>query len=1106
MSEGKKKYSKRDVQFFLQLFNSFESPFTISDALVKGGINGGGMEEIVAKRIVAEPKFARKLHALRDEFLDAKFNEEEWRKLVMSKNKTALSTIRELNKTVFDDADLPKPLKSYVSEMVGAYDSAKSSGYKRTSGNISTGATEKVKQTRKKAATVPKGTEPKPGTVAIPGGTEEPPELQINPKSMEEAKQFAVQYALTGKTETQLLDALHTHGFTPENASKVVAVYEGALGNRKTVKEVTTDVVEKKKNESRREVVREVEAAMQGKTEERMKSRLEEQKSKRSEAIALKRDSAGAPIVSLVRPPIARDYNISTVTQTKPVQGTSQAAITTNLFEPSDQGITINEEDYEEEEKKRIPASRLKDGSSVNMSQNSNQPYTLGIPISNPQEYTVEEPEKMDNPAPFKQPQHYEQDGSRDASTSKVNITPQIIDAIATGDRKVRQMYMKEFYAMMINKEFNTRLVEKKPQSQTVAQFYESLRADYGEGLKPDQKNLLDVVIDGNIKAQNDGMDWEGLSVNPQDPAWKKATYKLTEWVHSKVPSERKTIEAVGGATSGLLAFMFSENPVAAAAAEGIGEFAGSYLYNSLHEGINWAYDKMISSANRKDLVAQAEEERNLPLGVTSNLSSVAQQQIAGPTQALPMQIGEDEGQVEERVVSSDAQFGIQSGRIYQGPRAIEEQGYIPTTASLRKSYDEKGQAVGGDGQLEKLGDLLTDDDHFWRGGDITDPYNDPGQLDPDASFEERRLTEQQEEQQLTTSRGNSGRQGDIPEGTNKMGRELAQMLGVRDEEDDMEIKELKEYEPLPPVQPREEQQVAVPRNNPVAQRPAVRPTEEQMEEKYGRPGAPKAPAVFIPREVVEDYEEDEGSQRSERSYWSGVPSERSSRRSGSGGGSGAPSEAGPAEEEAGAAEAKLQGPGPSLPDQPFSNRPMLRAEFATGSAGLVEAINLDQATQIVDRLMWQSMDNYEWEPNQQSNNALYLGMLDEDERRFEYTFPDDPTGSKNQYAKEMIHSTDMDVNIFKVPQQLRQENRFIGYPVSQYEGDPGSKCEGYPKFHDVFLPDWASIPESHPLNQFTAVAGTSFPDSERLQGGKFSNWDSERLEGTNQYIYTTLD
>ena len=280
------------------------------------------------------------------------------------------------------------------------------------------------------------------------------------------------------------------------------------------------------------------------------------------------------------------------------------------------------------------------------------------------------------------------------------------------------------------------------------------------------------------------------------------------------------------------------------------------------------------------------------------------------------------------------------------------------------------------------------------------------------------------------------------------------------------------------------------------------------MEGKYGRPGTA---AVFVPREVIEDYEEPEGSvSGSERSHWSGVPSERggggserSSRRSGSGGGSGAPSEAGPAEEEAGQ---RLQGPGPSLPDQPFSNRPMLRAEFATGSDQLVEQINLDQATQIVDRLMWQSMDNYEWEPNQQSNNSLYRGILDEDERRFQYTFPDDPTGSKGRYAKEAIHSSDTDVNVFKVPQEIRQENRFIGYPVTQYEGDVGSKCEGYPKFHDVFLPDWASIPESHPLNQFTAVAGTSFPDSERLAGGKFSNWDSERLEGTNQYIYTTLD
>ena len=182
---------------------------------------------------------------------------------------------------------------------------------------------------------------------------------------------------------------------------------------------------------------------------------------------------------------------------------------------------------------------------------------------------------------------------------------------------------------------------------------------------------------------------------------------------------------------------------------------------------------------------------------------------------------------------------------------------------------------------------------------------------------------------------------------------------------------------------------------------------------------------------------------------------------------------------------------------------PMLRPEFPEGSSAIVEGVNQDKTGLMLDRLMWQTFKNYQWEANEEADNALYAGIMGEQNRRFGYTKPSDPLGNHNRFARELIKSSDIDVNMFKLPANLRHKARFIGYPDDEYDGK--GKFEGPVNFHDVFLPDWASVPESHPLNQFTATNGCQIPDSERLAGGKFSSYDWDSLEGTNQFIFSTL-
>ncbi len=66
---------------------------------------------------------------------------------------------------------------------------------------------------------------------------------------------------------------------------------------------------------------------------------------------------------------------------------------------------------------------------------------------------------------------------------------------------------------------------------------------------------------------------------------------------------------------------------------------------------------------------------------------------------------------------------------------------------------------------------------------------------------------------------------------------------------------------------------------------------------------------------------------------------------------------------------------------------PLLRPFFKEGGADIVNTINKDQKLQDINRLMWQSFNNYQWESNQEVDNPLFALELAQEQLRFQFSF-----------------------------------------------------------------------------------------------------------------------
>jgi hypothetical protein len=180
---------------------------------------------------------------------------------------------------------------------------------------------------------------------------------------------------------------------------------------------------------------------------------------------------------------------------------------------------------------------------------------------------------------------------------------------------------------------------------------------------------------------------------------------------------------------------------------------------------------------------------------------------------------------------------------------------------------------------------------------------------------------------------------------------------------------------------------------------------------------------------------------------------------------------------------------------------PLLRASFEEGGAEVVDTIHKDKDMQMINRLMWQSFDNYTWETNQEQDNPLFAGLLIEEGNRF-----GSPLDGKRSYhyktSKQKWKSNVMCIPYF-VDSEMQQDADIADFMVDVEPGAdvPTSGKAMERKFHNVFLPSWDEIPEPSPWNQFTATEGTQIPDSYLKNPSKVTCYDWPRFSSQNRWI-----
>ena len=186
---------------------------------------------------------------------------------------------------------------------------------------------------------------------------------------------------------------------------------------------------------------------------------------------------------------------------------------------------------------------------------------------------------------------------------------------------------------------------------------------------------------------------------------------------------------------------------------------------------------------------------------------------------------------------------------------------------------------------------------------------------------------------------------------------------------------------------------------------------------------------------------------------------------------------------------------------------PMLRPSFQEGGADIVGAINNDQKLEEINRMVWQSFNNYSWESNQERDNPLFAMEIIEDSRRF--TSPldgEEDLPMKAQEARQEEAFMDF-APPYHVNKQVDQSAEFEDFMMDVIP-EPHSirSSRGTDAlFHNVYLPSWTEIPESSPWKEFTATDGTQIPDSLIKHPNEISDYNWPRYNRENRFIMSTL-
>lgn len=186
------------------------------------------------------------------------------------------------------------------------------------------------------------------------------------------------------------------------------------------------------------------------------------------------------------------------------------------------------------------------------------------------------------------------------------------------------------------------------------------------------------------------------------------------------------------------------------------------------------------------------------------------------------------------------------------------------------------------------------------------------------------------------------------------------------------------------------------------------------------------------------------------------------------------------------------------------TNQNMLRPSFIEGGANKVLEINNDPSLELIDRLEWQAFNNYTWEANEESDNILRGMNLVDDWRRFKGM--NDEEELLPQMALDAIgESYNTKMEAFSIPESMNADTHEEMWntvpPPYNIEGP--TSVENV--FHDVYIPDWYSLPADNPWKKMSQINGTQLPDSQLKNAARVmgNDWTSGKWE--NDYLGWTL-
>lgn len=1041
-----------DEEFGAKLLLSSASPLNLTQLATEGGQPGIGYQQVEAfvREAMRDEKLKELVKRIRKEFPNGEFSVRPYYNLIRQDkfgrmNKMTESFFREVNKQAFNSKTFSTSAKQAIAERVAEFDPPTSKGKKRV---LAGGPKSKAK---KKMPTL---------------------------KDMPEQNLPVVEAGDLGSTVGELKDRAKEY-------------------SRKSVKDITGALEEAKQ---KREV----------------KSGKGAVKQPHIPAIQLASDS----------------YTHNTSQQKQPPRDVPAIATTTNLFMPTDTGNTLfGDKPYS------IPIIKV-DDEKVGLQQTSKNPsvpFTMGqapgttaqIPLiegSKPQVTVVDsvvtgtssknpggKGDKVFGPTYVDEPE-----GTEQASKPEVGSeawASGIVKQIAQGDEKTVMAHAPFFYRSMLLPDFHRALIQNRREGETVTDMYTRLYSVYARDMNEQQTaDFLKLMQEFDKQAKSDFKVAEqksGLAVpmdvDVKEPAIKQALQNLGNWIDKKID-----VEQISAGIGGLIGIALGRpaGATGAAVSEGAGVFLGSYIGHQLKKLNKWVFDEVTNAiiaqgTTREDLkysgpptdqkaITYAQAPTNLSVTAARNIGALpglTQADKDGDTLISAQQMGYLESDQMKKLPLVHA---AQSDVAPWEPMITEEEEDEKMFSSFPDksiTFEQKVSDLpyGTDyskltrQQVEELKYDMPVVEHRGLSKAVTEVRHEQADLLPRLDAKDKPMLPYPEPPRAPALPG--------PRPKDKFPAEF--------------YKAVEGWEAKPPVEvPRREGKIEL--------KDFKEEKEGKGEEKkggYPPPAEAKGVDYGHIGDVREMFRRAEAGARgrgaAERAAGFEHDDEEEEKRSEVG------TEDGSEPSEGGGGRVFRRRPvdvrGYDIRGVPGGNQniPLLRPSFPVGSSKLVEDINQNPTTVFLDRLIWQSMKNYQWETNQESDNLLYRSCLQEAHLRFSDNEKLDPTGEKAQYIHDTSQMENPVMTGFRTPLDLRENGKFRGMCTTQWDGN--AIIEGDIPFHDVFLKSDAEIPENSPWKRFSCAQGTTIPDSSRLPGGKLSTWDSEKWEMFNSFITSTV-